>query len=150
MEYSFKQSFNQDFFHLLPTDWKNSILPFWDNYVDNSSIYLLYDSDKIIAGGIVFHTCSPDMMYNELEAKKWFDNDYLYLGFIWVIEEYRNKKTGSKWLQALSKKFPSQKFWLTIDEENLAFFYIKNGFKLIKSLKNSDDTEWLLTYEPKE
>lgn len=148
MEYIFKQSNNQDFFQLLPTDWKNSILPFWDNYVDNSSIYLLFDNDKIIAGGIVFHTCSPDMMYNELEAKKWFDNDYLYLGFIWVVEEYRNKKIGSKWLQALMKKFPTQKFWLTIDEENLAFFYIKNGFKLIKSLKNGNDDEWLLTYKP--
>ena len=148
MEYIFKQSNNQDFFQLLPTDWKNSILPFWDNYVDNSSIYLLFDNDKIIAGGIVFHSCSPDMMYNELEAKKWFDNDYLYLGFIWVVEEYRNKKIGSKWLQALMKKFPTQKFWLTIDEENLAFFYIKNGFKLIKSLKNGNDDEWLLTYKP--
>ena len=148
MEYIFKQSNNQDFFQLLPTDWKNSILPFWDNYVDNSSIYLLFDNDKIIAGGIVFHSCSPDMMYNELEAKKWFDNDYLYLGFIWVVEEYRNKKIGSKWLQALMKKFPTQKFWLTIDEQNLAFFYIKNGFKLIKSLKNGNDDEWLLTYKP--
>lgn len=148
MEYIFKQSNNQDFFQLLPTDWKNSILPFWDNYVDNSSIYLLFDNDKIIAGGIVFHTCSPDMMYNELEAKKWFDNDYLYLGFIWVVEEYRNKKIGSKWLQALMKKFPTQKFWLTIDEQNLAFFYTKNGFKLIKSLKNGNDDEWLLTYKP--
>jgi GNAT superfamily N-acetyltransferase len=149
MEYIFKQSNNQDFFQLLPTDWNNSILPFWDNYVDNSSIYLLFDNDKIVAGGIVFHSCSPDMMYNELEAKKWFDNDYLYLGFIWVVEEYRNKKIGSKWLQALMKKFPTQKFWLTIDEENLASFYIKNEFKLIKSLKNGDDTEWLLSYEPK-
>lgn len=148
MEYIFKQSFNQDFFQLLPIDWKNSILPFWDNYVDNSSIYLLFDNDKIIAGGVVFRSCSPDMMYNKLEAKKWFDNDYLYLGFIWVVEEYRNKKIGSKWLQALMKKFPTQKFWLTIDEENLAFFYIKNGFKLIKSLKNGNDDEWLLTYKP--
>lgn len=148
MEYIFKQSFNQDFFQLLPIDWKNSIIPFWDNYASNSSIYLLCDDDKIIAGGIVFNTCSPDMMYNELEAAKWFNSGYLYLGFIWVIEEYRNKKTGSTWLQALMKKFPTQKFWLTIDEENLAFFYIKNGFKLITSLKNGDETEWLLTYEP--
>lgn len=148
MEYIFKQSFNQDFFQLLPTDWKNSIIPFWDNYATNSNIYLLYDDDKVIAGGIVFYTCSPDMMYNELEAEKWFDSGYLYLGFIWVVEEYRSKKIGSKWLQALMKKFPTQKFWLTVDEENLAFFYIKNGFKLITTLKNGNDTEWLLTYEP--
>lgn len=148
MEYIFKQSFNQDFFQLLPTDWKNSITPFWDGYATNSNIYLFYDNNKIIAGGIVFNTCSPDMMYNELEAEKWFDSGYLYLGFIWVVEEYRSKKIGSKWLQALMKKFPAQKFWLTIDEENLAFFYIKNGFKLITTLKNGDDTEWLLTYEP--
>ncbi|MBI2282018.1 MAG: GNAT family N-acetyltransferase [Bacteroidetes bacterium] len=147
MEYIFKQSFNQDFFRLLPSDWQDSIVPYWDSYSDNSSVYLLYNKNELIAGGIIFHSCSPDMMYNEQEAKKWFDNGYLYIGFIWVIEEYRNKKIGSKWLKALIDKFPTQKFWLTVDEQNLAFFYTKNGFKLIKSLKNGDDIEWLLTYE---
>ncbi len=148
MDYIFKQSFNQDFFQLFPSDWYNSIVPYWSDYSDSSSIFLLYFKDEIIAGGVIFSSCSPDMMYNEKASQKWFDKGYLYLGFIWVNEEYRNKKIGSKWLQSLKDKFPAQKFWLTVDEENLIHFYTKNGFKLITTLKNGNDTEWLLTYEP--
>lgn len=148
MDFIFKQSTNLEFFKLLPTDWHNSIVPFWDDYADSSRIYLLYHKNKLIAGGITFKTCSPDMLYDEYEAKKWFDQGFIYLGFIWVIEEYRNKKIGSMWLKELINKFPTQKFWLTVDEENLISFYKKNGFELIKTLKNEDDIEWLLTYEP--
>ena len=148
MKYIFKQSFNTDFFQLLPIDWFNGIAPFWAEYADTSNIYTLCHNDEIIGGGIVFNSCSPDMLYNELEAQKWLKNGYLYIGFIWVKEEYRNKKIGSTWLQELINKFPAQKFWLTVDEEILISFYKKNGFKLIKSLQNRADIEWLLTYEP--
>ena len=148
MDYIFKQSFNQDFFQLFPTDWYNSIVPYWSDYSDSSSIFLLYNKNKIIAGGIIFSSCSPDMMYNENEAQDWFTQGYLYIGFIWVTEEYRNKKIGSNWLQLLKDKFPTQKFWLTVDDKNLIPFYTKNGFKLIKSLKNENNEEWILTYKP--
>ncbi|MGE0560742.1 MAG: GNAT family N-acetyltransferase [Flavobacteriales bacterium] len=148
MDFQFKKSNEQTFFKLLPEEWKESIVPFWEYYRDSSVIYALYQENQLIAGGIIFNKCSPDMMYNEIEAKKWFNKGYLYLGFIWVVEEFRDNKIGSKWLQSLKDKFPTQKFWLTIDEENLALFYIKNGFKLITTLKNEHDTEWLLTYEP--
>lgn len=148
MDFIFKQSTTLEFFQLLPTDWRNSIVPFWNDYADTSRIYILYHKNKLIAGGITFNTCSPDMLYDESEAKKWFDQNFIYLGFIWVIEEYRNKKIGSMWLRELIKKYPTQKFWLTVDEENLISFYKKNGFELIKTLKNDDDNEWLLTYQP--
>lgn len=148
MEYIFKQSFNQDFFQLLPEDWFNYIAPFWDEYAETSRIFTLHNNHEIIAGGIIFNSCSPDMKYNVAESKKWLENGFLYLGYIYVKEEYRNKKIGSKWLQDLMKEFPSQKFWLTVDEENLISFYKKNGFKLIKSIKNEGNYEWLLTYEP--
>jgi len=148
MDIQFRPTNETVFFNLLPLDWKDSIAPFWDDYKTNSTIYGLYFNNKIIAGGIVFNTCSPDMLYNETEAERWFNENYLYIGFIWVMEEYRNQKLGSKWLRALCEQFPTQRFWLTVEDENLIQFYIKNGFKLIKSLKNGNDDEWLLTYQP--
>lgn len=148
MNFQFRETTDTDFFDLLPLDWRNSIVPYWDEYKDNSNIYGLYLNSKIIAGGIVFNTCSPDMLYNETEAERWFNQNYLYVGFIWVADEYRNQKIGSKWLTALFEQFPTQRFWLTVEDENLIKFYTKNGFQLIKSLKNENNTEWLLTYTP--
>lgn len=148
MDYIFCLTDNLDFFKLFPEDWYNGIAPYWDEYKQTSSIFTLNFNNKIIAGGIVFNKCSPDMIYNETETQKWLDNGYLYLGFIWVKEEYRNKKIGSLWLKSLINKFPKQKFWLTVDEKNLISFYEKNGFELIKSLKNDENIEYLLAYQP--
>jgi tRNA(Met) C34 N-acetyltransferase TmcA len=61
---------------------------------------------------------------------------------------YRGKRLGSDWLKLLIQDFPEQKYWLTVEEEELIQFYKKNHFKLIKSLKNGEDTDWLLVYEP--
>ncbi len=145
----YKETDQNKFFNLLPEDWNNEISITWNTYSKNATIYVLEGKDKIMAGGIVFSICPPDMLYNPLEAKKWFDQGYLYIGFIWVVEEFRNKKVGSKWIKSLINKFPQQKFWLTIEEESLKFFYIKNGFSLVKTLQNDNNKEWLLIYEPK-
>ncbi len=148
MSLIFEQASSEEFFNLLPADWHNSIVPFWKDYKLNSSIYTIHQNNQLIAGGIVFNTCSPDMLYNQIEANNWLEKGYLYIGFIWVKEEYRGQKIGSKWLHFLFNKYPNQKFWLTVEEENLIEFYTKNGFKLIKTLKNGSDDEWLLSYQP--
>ena len=148
MDIQFRKTTETEFFDILPIGWRNSIAPYWNDYKANSSIYGIYLNNKIIAGGIVFNTCSPDMLYNVSEAEQWFNENYLYIGFIWVKEEFRNQQLGSKWLKALIEQFPNQRFWLTVEDENLIKFYTKNGFQLIKSLKNGDDDEWLLTYKP--
>ena len=148
--HSFYSISNQnDFFDILPDDWRIDIAGIWDSYSKTSSIYLLESKQIIVAGGIVFSTCPPDMLYNKEEAQKWFDEGYLCIGYLWVPEEYRGKNFGSKWLQSLMKKHPSQKFWLTIEEESLTSFYEKNGFQLVKSLQKGNDKEWLLVDEPK-
>ncbi len=147
--HSFYRELKQNnFFSMLPDDWRNEISITWNTYSNEASIYLLDFRQNTVAGGIVFSTCPPDMLYNKEEAQIWLDAGYLYLGFIWVAEEFRNNKFGSIWLQSLMDKFPAQKFWLTIEEESLLFFYFKNGFRLIKSLKNGDNMEWLLVFEP--
>jgi ribosomal protein S18 acetylase RimI-like enzyme len=144
----FKTSDHEQFFSLLPEDWRSGISDSWNSFANRASIYLLRDQDQIKAGGIVFSVCPPDMYYDKKEAQKWLDSGYLYIGFLWVPEEFRGHNFGSIWLQSLKEAHPSQKFWLSIEEENLRFFYIKNGFQLVKSLQNGPNKEWLLTYEP--
>ena len=70
------------FFKILPKDWQEGIVPFWENYKETTKGYLLIDKNEIIAGGLVFSTCPPDMLYHKDEAEKWIKKGYLYVGFI--------------------------------------------------------------------
>lgn len=140
----YKEPDQNVFFDLLPEDWKSEICPVWNQYSEMASIYLLEIDGNLVAGGIVFEVCPPDMLYNKPEADKWLEDGYLYIGFVWVVEAFRNKKYGSEWLNTLMAEHPGQKYWLTIDEEGLQSFYSKNGFQLVKALQNGNDTEWLL------
>lgn len=148
MDLTFKEISAKTFFPILPVIWQENIVPFWEEYKQSAKIYGLFEGAALMAGGIVFSTCSPDMRYNPVEAQTWLDQGYLYIGFLWVPEEYRGKRLGSAWLKLLIQDFPEQKYWLTVEEEELIQFYQKNHFKLIKSLKNGEDTDWLLVYEP--
>lgn len=135
------------FFKILPKDWQECIVPFWENYKKTTKGYLLIDNNEIIAGGLVFSTCPPDMLYDKDEAEIWINKGYLYVGFIFVIEERRQKNLGSIWLDNLKKTYPNQKFWLTIEDLKLDAFYIKNGFKRIKTLNNNGLEEVIYTFE---
>lgn len=148
MDLTFKEISAKTFFPILPVIWQENIVPFWEEYKQSAKIYGLFEGAALMAGGIVFSTCSPDMWYNRVEAQTWLDQGYLYIGFLWVPEVYRGKRLGSAWLKMLMQDFPEQKYWLTVEEEDLIQFYKKNHFKLIKSLKNGEDTDWLLVYEP--
>lgn len=135
------------FFKILPKDWQEGIVPYWENYKKTTKGYILIDNNEIIAGGLVFSTCPPDMLYNKGEAETWIEKGYLYVGFIFVIEEKRQQNLGSVWLDNLKKTYPNQKFWLTIEDIKLDAFYIKNGFKRIKTLNNNGLEEVLYTFE---
>ena len=135
------------FFKILPQDWQEGIVPFWETYKETTKGYLLIDNNKIIAGGLVFSAWPPDMLYAKDEAETWINKGYLYVGFIFVIEERRQQNLGSIWLDNLKKTYPNQKFWLTIEDLKLDAFYIKNGFKRIKTLNNNGLEEVLYTFE---
>lgn len=135
------------FFNLLPLDWQEAILPFWDKFKKSSEVYILEENDEIIAGGIVFSKCPPDLEFFKDEAREWFDKGYLYIGFIWVPENYRHQNFGSLWLKHLKMQDPNQKYWLTIEEENLRAFYEKNDFQYIKTLQNDSIKEQLFIYK---
>ena len=135
------------FFKILPKDWQESLVPVWENFKASTSGYLLIDNTQIIAGGLVFSKCPPDMLYAENEANTWFNKGFLYLGFIYVIEEKRHQNLGSVWLDNLKKRIPNQKFWLTIEDLKLDAFYVKNGFKYVKSFYNDGIEEAVYTFE---
>ena len=129
------------FFNMLPKDWQESIVPFWDNLKQTTQVFVLVEQDIIVAGGMVFSKCPPDMMYYEKEANKWFKMGYLYLGFIYVDETKRNRNLGSLWLDSVKKEYSKNGFWLAIEDENLHKFYIRNGFEKTATVKNSDLNE---------
>ena len=134
------------FFKLLPEDWKEVIVPFWNDYNTSAAIYVIEKDLEIIAGGIVFSECPPDLLNYKIDLQHWFDKGYYYLGFIFVKETMRGQHLGSKWLDAIKKQFPNQKFWLLIEDEHLHHFYIKNGFERIQAFQNGNQTEGLYVY----
>lgn len=135
------------FFDLLPTEWQQEIVPFWDDYEALAKIYSIEEAGAIIGGGIVFYACPPNFTYFEDEANYWFSKGYLYLGFIWIAEDKRSKNLGSFWLNQLKLAESHQKYFLLTEENRLHRFYVKNGFTRIKSLKNEDHFEWLYLSE---
>lgn len=134
------------FFNILPPDWKSEIFPFWENYENQAKIYIIKQSDEITGGGIVFSIPPPHFDYFKEEAKFWFDKQYHYLGFIFILPEHRNKNLGSFWLQELKLKNPRQNYFLLTEEPHLQRFYEKNDFKCLKTFAVEDHLEWLFIY----
>jgi len=132
------------FFDILPEDWQESIVPFWANYEKNTRVFVLEENQKIVGGGLVFSTPSPDTKVYENLALTYFDSGYLYIGFLWISEEKRGLGLGSFWLQELFAQFPLQKFWLSIEETSLQNFYEKFGFKTIQSIELEQSTDWIM------
>lgn len=133
----------QHFFMMLPEDWQDEIVPFWDAYKDSSQIYIIENQTGILGGGIVFSKSPPHFEYFETNAKIWFSQGYQYLGFIYISEHHRNKNLGSFWLNQLKSKNPQQQYFLLTEEEHLHHFYLKNGFVCHQSFLNKDHLEWL-------
>ena len=136
------------FFDILPTEWKNLIVPNWIYYKKMATIYVIKDNNEIISGGIVFSNKLNEMTTFELEYEHLFSNGYLYLGYLWVPEHKRNQQLATKWLTYLKGLNPQQKYLLTIEEEQLNYFYKKNGFKLYAESNDNEDNlkEWIFTY----
>jgi len=126
------------FFEMLPSDWKDNIVPFWDDLKSTTQLFVLIENKTMIAGGLVFSKCPPDLMYYEKKANKWFEKGFLYLGFIFVDERQRNRSLGSLWLENIKKQYPKTGFWLAIEDQNLHKFYDKNGFEKVETIKNLD------------
>lgn len=132
------------FFDILPTDWQDSIVPFWKNYKKTARIFTLEAVGKVIGGGIVFSTPAPDTL-DEEQAQALFADGQLYIGFLWIAEDARGCNLGSKWISEVRSVFKGRHLWLTIDEYRLKSFYNKNGFDLIGEVAKGDAVEWVMT-----
>ncbi|WP_027126807.1 GNAT family N-acetyltransferase [Gelidibacter mesophilus] len=138
----------EQFFNLLPENWQVEIVPFWKTHKNSAKIYIIENHCTIIGGGIVFSKSPPQFEYFETEAKPYFDEGYLYLGFIWIAEHQRNKNLGTFWLNQLKSENPRQNYFLLTEEDYLQHFYEKNGFSRIKLVQNQDHMEWLYISKP--
>lgn len=132
------------FFDILPKDWQEDIVSVWENYKNNTKIYLLVENNIIVGGGMVFSTLSPDLQNVPDLAAHYYQKNLLYLAFIWINETHRGKGLGSFWLTELIQQYPKQGYWLTIDDVNLKHFYENVGFKLGKSYLNNGNKEWVM------
>jgi len=137
------------FFNILPEDWQESLLPQWSFINKTSWVYVLEQNHEICAGGIVFSEVIPEMEEYIKEAEMWFLEDYHYIGYIWVPSNKRNSSYGSQWLKELLDLNKSQKYWLTIEDKSLRYFYEKNGFRYIKTLylDNAEEEEELFIFD---
>jgi len=140
---------SNSFFKILPLDWQDGIVPYWKTSKKTTKIYVLEDNNEILAGGLVFSECPPEMEFFKIEAQEWFEKGYLYIGFLWVPEKFRNQNLGTLWLNALKQLDKNQKYWLTIEEDNLRYFYEKNEFRYCKTIQNETIKEQLLFFDKK-
>lgn len=150
MSFVFKKLQNNQhrFLEILPAVWQDELRPFWSVSKTEADVYVIMENEDIVGGGIVFSTAPPDISYYKIEAQQWFENGYLYLGFIWIEENRRHNNLGSFWLEELKKYNPEQKYWLLIEEEVLHRFYDRNGFILNKTICNQNQPEWLYIFKP--
>ncbi|MCB9286548.1 MAG: GNAT family N-acetyltransferase [Lewinellaceae bacterium] len=147
MPYHFKEitSTPERFFSILPADWRGAIAPYWPEYSGTARIFTLESGDEVVGGGILFSTPAPDILAYGEEARYWFENGFLYIGFLWIAEVHRGKQLGSLWLQQLQDRLPGQSFWLSIDDYSLKGFYERNGYRLVKEVSLETGTEWVMT-----
>lgn len=134
----------EPFFALLPEDWQEGIVPHWDAYRGDAQLFTLEADDELLGGGILFRRISPDTETYGNVARVRFERGYLYLGFIWIAQQHRNRGLASRWLAMLRERFPGQPFWLSVEDPGLIAFYERNGFLLECSVQGEDGEEWIL------
>lgn len=134
---------SQSFFNILPPEWTECLQPYWAEYEKSTKIYGLLEDGHLIGGGLIFDRPSPDTPYIQF-ANRLFEKGYLYIGFLWIEPTHRGKGLGKQWLESVRELYPNNRFWLSIEEENLKPFYDQNGFKLSATLEYDEGCiDWI-------
>ena len=113
-------------------------------------LFAITDHGQMVAGGVVMEGLPLEMAAFEDELMPFIKKGYLYIGFLFVVPEYRGQQIGSKWLGHIGKFYGGKGFWLTVEEPGLVAFYEKNGFKWKATLSKGGGNEELLVLEPAE
>ena len=124
-----------EFFNILPQDWRDDLLPQWQDLEGTSDVFVVKYRADVISGGIVFHQMLPQLSAVEFQASMLFKN-VPYIGYIYTQPEYRSLGAASFWFHALFNRRKNQSYWLSIEDLRLSFFYQKFGFHCM-NLKNN-------------
>ena len=134
------------FFDFLPEDWKEELLPQWDNLRSSSEVYTITIDCELICMGIVFKEVLPKLSLAEKRVQKLFVN-YSYIGYLYTLPKYRGQGFATKWFEFIKKQDSKRNFWLAIEESILIAFYSKHGFKkYVQSTYNDHAQEELILY----
>ncbi|MDC6405733.1 MULTISPECIES: GNAT family N-acetyltransferase [Maribacter] len=136
------------FLAAMPEEWHWDFFIYMDNAKDCIELFAITVDDQIVSGGMVFKGLPPEMKIFEREVEHYPENGYLYIGFLFVVPEYRGQDIGSTWLECIRALYGEKGFWLTVEEPGLVGFYEKNGFKWTSTLKRGPIIEELLILEP--
>lgn len=128
------------FFDFLPEDWKEELLPQWDNLRSSSEVYTITIDCELICMGIVFKEVLPKLSLAEKRVQKMFVN-YSYIGYLYTLPKYRGQGFATKWFEFIKKQDPKRNFWLAIEESILIEFYSKHGFKKYDQSTNNDHAQ---------
>ncbi len=134
----------QEFFRILPKEWCEEIAPIWCKYASDAEIFCLTEKEKPLAGGIVFYKPSPDTIPYKSIAEQWFQEGYLYIGFLYVKAGLRKRGLGSLWFDKLKSLNPDQRYWLSIEDLRLVDFYVPLGFQVEEIMEVEGKEEWIL------
>ncbi len=131
-------------FRELPPAWRKEARAVWPQVAGASRVFILEEGDSFRGGGIVSQALFPDMKAFEEDARKWYDQNYYYIGFLYVPAKFRSHGYGSVWLQQIRTALPARGFWLSIEKIGLLKFYARLGFHLERIVREGGHTEWLL------
>ena len=134
------------FFDFLPQDWKDELLPQWINLKATAQVFVLEEHLQVVCMGILFYKVLPNLSPLEKIVRKQFE-DYLYIGYLYTLPQYRSRGLASKWLETVKQYAPQKNFWLTVEDPNLVPFYTQNGFVPLASPNLSGiETQEIILY----
>lgn len=134
------------FFSLLPKDWTDGLVPNWNLLKNNATVFVLENDTEICAGGIIFSKITPEMDSCKEDALYYFSKNYLYVGYVWVPENKRNRNYGFNWFKELFKADKNKHYWLVTEDKMLRKFYEKIGFVYQKTINFNEEEEELFCY----
>ncbi|WP_323758269.1 GNAT family N-acetyltransferase [Roseivirga sp.] len=131
------------FLELLPNDWKLELESNWKEFAPAVKVYGIKLNQELIGGGLVFSDQTSETDNYPPVAEYYFDNGFLYIGYLWVAEIFRGQNLGDFWLNSIFEMYPKNPFWLSIEDAGLAKFYLKNGFTLEREVMYSGGKDWI-------
>lgn len=139
------ESVDDSFFSFLPEDWRSELLPQWDHLKSTSPVFTLGSKESIHCMGIIFEHEPPRFSrYEQKHASQY--RDYVYLGYLYTIPEYRQQSRARYWVETIKELYKSRGIWLAIEDLSLQIFYEKLGFIATEASYEDEQIYYLPPY----